>query len=121
MRRSASGALAIAVRSAALPVLFGARWLSQRARPEDVPSSAVGLSLAAKVVADEIFLASEILSAALISGEDRLRVKRELERAVDLYQERGWLDDPARYHGEPPALDRVAISHKRRPCGTSAV
>jgi hypothetical protein len=111
--RTASGALAIAVRSAALPVLFGARWLSQREQPDEVPSSAVGLGLAAKVVADELFLASEILSGALISGDDRLRVMRELEQAAELYQERGWLDDPARYHNEPPAIERAAISHER--------
>ena len=113
MIRTASGALAIAVRSAALPVLFGARWLGQREQPDDVPSSAVGLGLAAKVIADELFLASEILSGALISGDDRLRVMRELEKAVALYQERGWLDEPARYHGEPPAIERVSIAHER--------
>ncbi len=111
--RTASGALAIAVRSAALPVVFGARWLRQRGQPEDVPSSAVGIRLAIKVLADEIFLASEILSGALISGEDRVRVGRELERAVRLYGERGWLDDPASYHLEPPPIERVSISHER--------
>jgi len=35
-------------------------------------------------------------------------------RLLEVYDDRGWLDAPARFHPEPPALDRVEVVSGRR-------
>ena len=41
---------------------------------------------------------------------DYPRVADELSRAHDLFSERGWLDDPASYHQDPPPLEEPAVT-----------
>ena len=106
-------AFGIAARSAALPVVVGARWLRLRRRHEDVPHFPVTLRVAAKVFADELFLAAEVLSGAFVKPGDRQRLKRELESAFRFFQERGFLSEPSRYHVEPPPLVDTAVCYDR--------
>jgi hypothetical protein len=102
--------LGIALRSSATAGFLGARWLSHAvsARSPVVPTPRVNLALASKVALDEIFFASEVLLATLVSLRDRQRVTREISRALSLYEEEGWLDEPARYHRKPPKLKEVS-------------
>ncbi len=106
-------ALGIAVRSAALPVVLGARWLRLREQREDVPNAPATLRLAAKVLADELFLVTEVLSGALVKATDRHRLKHELESEFLFFEQRGFLSDPIRYHVEPPPLVDTAVSYDR--------
>jgi hypothetical protein len=96
----------MAARSLALPWFFGLRWMSQQERldPREVPKAAFSVGLAAKVAADEFFLATEVVSMSLKAARDRERIQREISAALRLYEERGWLDRPAFYHDTPPPL-----------------
>ena len=42
-------------------------------------------------------------------------VSAEIGAAHDLYERRGWIDDPASFHPAPPALETPAISRSRLP------
>jgi hypothetical protein len=105
----------LALRSAALPWFLGARWLSLRWRPlpDEVPSPATTLSLAAKMAGDELFLAAEVVTASVISLRTRARVAREMADALLLYDRCGWIDDPAGYHLAPAAPLRVGRRARR--------
>jgi hypothetical protein len=109
----ATAALSVVARSAALPVILGARWLRLRQASPDVPISKTTVGLAAKIVADELFLVSEVLSAAIVTTRERGRLREELRLAVDFLDERGFLAAPAGYHAEPPPLADVRISRAR--------
>lgn len=106
-------ALGIAARSAALPVVIGSRWLRLREAHEDVPVARGSLRLAAKILADELFLATEVLSGALVGLTDRRRLRDELESAFLFFEERGFLSDPGLYHVEPPPLVDTSVSFER--------
>jgi hypothetical protein len=105
----------MAARSLALPWFFGLRWMSQQERldPREVPKAAFSVGLAAKVAADEFFLATEVVSMSLKAARDRERIQREISAALRLYEERGWLDRPAFYHDTPPPLRRVRSQRAR--------
>lgn len=109
MIRTLGDGVEMAARSLALPWFFGLRWMSQQERPDprEVPRPDLSLGLAAKVAADEFFLATEVVSMSLTAARDRQRIQREISAAVQLYREEGWLDRPARYHATPPPLEQV--------------
>jgi hypothetical protein len=106
--------LEVALRSGALPLIVGARIAGRwrRAAPAGLPAARRGLALASKAVLDEIFLATEIASAPIVRER---RVMRELGQALELFAERGWLDDPASYHETPPPIERAVIGAARSP------
>ena len=89
------------------------RWASWLKHPgyDDVPFARPSLGIVCKELLDRGIL-------ALMSGTSgfwaRPRdvdayVKEEVVRAVELYGEEGWLDDPASYHVRPPELRHVEI------------
>ena len=104
--------LQLAARSALAPGLFAARWLgmSPVADQLDVPPPSRSLGTSIKAVMDEAFLFTEVLSAPLISGRESDRVRGDLAAAVELFERRGWLSDPARYHRRPPRLMAPTIA-----------
>ncbi|MEE9607832.1 MAG: alpha/beta hydrolase [Myxococcota bacterium] len=107
--------MGIALRTGATPFVLGAR-LAGRARATDykgVPTARGGLALASKIALDEIFFASEVVSATFVSLRDRRRIAEEVEQAVEFYARWGWLEDPARYHVAPPRLASVRTRRHR--------
>lgn len=102
-----TGGLELSARALALPMLLGLRWagaLSGSAR-RGMPQKRRSAALALKVLADEVFLATELVSGALLlRGADRQRMAREVAAAHALFARRGWLDDPVSYHRTPPPL-----------------
>jgi hypothetical protein len=115
MIRTLGDGVGMAARSLALPWFFGLRWMSQQDRldPREVPKADFSMGLAAKVAADEFFLATEVVSMSLAAARARDRIQREISAAVRLYDERGWLDRPALYHRTPPPLRRVRSQRAR--------
>ena len=109
IQRGIGAGFELALRSGASPLLLGARWLSHATRDKSkgVPAPRVNLALASKVALDEIFFASELFSATIVSLSDRRRVAREIDKALVLYEKRGWLETPERYHRAPRPLERV--------------
>ncbi len=105
----------LALRSGATSVLLGVRWAEQLARalPRGIPSSTPSLSVMSKVMLDEFFFATELLSAPFVSPSQRRRTTEELKQAVDIFGSKGWLDNPTSYHIDPPPLRlRQRSSHR---------
>ena len=99
--------VAIALRTGAAPLILGARLVGRMRDREASRESTAGrrLALASKTALDEIFFATELASATFVSLRDRRRVAQEIDDALALYEERGWLDDPSGFHPRPPPLE----------------
>ena len=94
----------LAVRALVAPTLLAARWLPTRDRPADdaLPVARASFGLGFKMLLDEVFFLTEVLSAPTASLADRHRFRAEITEALALYAERGWLDEPLGYHPTPP-------------------
>ena len=116
IQRIARG-VSIALRSGAAPLLVGARLAGRRAAAETrgVPDAPWSLALASKIALDEIFYATELASVAVVPLREGRRVADEVDQAIDLFEQRGWLADPRRYHPKPPALSRAKLGPGRFP------
>ena len=105
----------LAARSAATPAMFGMRWIAdwdRRTTDWLIPSWS-DLLLQIKVAADEIFFASELMVGANIGAFlDGHRVRAEVESAIDLFAEKGWIDEPEGYHRTPTALVPTSIARE---------
>jgi hypothetical protein len=99
--------LGIALRTAAVPLLIGARVAKRRrsGKPDGIPDQESGWVINSKAILDEIFFATELAMAPMISPRDRRRLMEELDKAIEFYDQNGWLDDPTGYHREPPPLE----------------
>jgi acetyl esterase/lipase len=75
-----------------------------RYAPHDVPPPGSTPWLAAHVFTDEMFLAAFKLFRKPPTAEAFRQIEREVDDAVSMFGDRGWLDDPASYIGEPPPL-----------------
>ncbi len=107
-----TGLLLLLLCAACFPVA-GACAVYHEPHTAGVPVPELDLSLALAVGLDEAILGVEQLAAALPSGEDFHRVRRELHEAHELFDERGWLDKPVSYHRVPPPLEQVDIRSER--------
>jgi hypothetical protein len=116
IQRIARG-VSIALRSGAAPLFFGARLAGRRADAETrgVPDAPWSLALASKIALDEIFYATELASMAVVPLREGRRVVDEMEQALDLFEQRGWIADPRRYHRKPPAIARAKLVAGRFP------
>ncbi|MBW2231174.1 MAG: hypothetical protein JRH17_12390, partial [Deltaproteobacteria bacterium] len=95
-----------AARAVAVPFTLGMRWARHGlgARSDELPPVRWTLGLVSKVVLDDIFFISELVSATFVSLGHRHRLASEIEGCLELYADRGWLQDPASYHQAPPPL-----------------
>ncbi len=83
-------------------------------REKDLPTPRLTPALAAKWAVDEWALQIEVLGSRVRrpSMDFRRRLRNELSDAVDLYNERGWVDDPRSYHDEPTPLINPTLRTK---------
>lgn len=88
-------------------------WLTGHREP-DLPSIRVTPALAAKWLVDEWALQIEHAQSRMrVPNIDfRRRLRDELGDGVEMFNERGWVDDPRSYHSDPPAL--TAVTTERR-------
>lgn len=115
-------ALRDTTRALALPGILLLRWIGHANRTaalEGRGAVSLGQRLlhAPKIVADELFLASEILASRLPRLREYARRGEEVEAAVALIERRGWLAEPTRFHRAPPLLREVE-TRERRSLGT---
>lgn len=111
-------AVVLLILSAASFLAAGYLAVGQEPVPVGVPEPRVGPKLVARAAEDELSMAAIVLSTwPLAVGSNASRIGRELEEALDLFEERGWLDDPAGYHRTPPPLEKVEhgdLVHRER-------
>ena len=111
IRTSLGRGVELAVRALVAPTLLAARWLPARERPtgDAVPVARASLGLGFKMLLDEVFFLTEVLSAPTASLADRHRFRAEVAEALALYAERGWLDEPLGYHPTPPPAEPIEV------------
>ena len=86
------------------------------ALPEGVEVPLTGRRLVASLALDEVVLGLASGPSRLPDEEQMQRVATELRAAEQLYDERGWLSDPASYHRSPGPIDPL-IQHRSLPGG----
>jgi hypothetical protein len=106
-------ALLVVASSAAAFVAAGATSVSQGAHVADVPLPEPSLRLSARVAVDEAVMASLQAWMRFPSGDDARRVHAEVEQALALFEDRGWLEKPQDYHPQPPRLESPQIERAR--------
>ena len=88
-----------------------ARWIAGEVRGgvetqlPGVPVTRLTPSLVGHVVMDESIMALAVGPNRFPRRDDYVRVGAELGRARALFEERGWLDDPASFHQAPKVLE----------------
>lgn len=97
--------LALMALSATSFLAAGAIAVRQEPHTTDVPEPAPSVRLALQVAVDEAILSGLTLRTTLAIDPDAVRA--EVHAARELFDERGWLNDPASYHLAPPPLERV--------------
>jgi len=104
----------------ALPGVRTASFLASTVRQaaagqahDDIPTPRLSTRLAAKVAVDEAVRALMLGMARIPSRKHRRRIRGEIFEASELYEDRGWLDDPRAFHQDPPPLARPRISKRR--------
>ncbi len=66
-----------------------------------LPRPSMSLGGVASVLADEVVLAGFKITRDPPTAQTWDRIEDEVERAVPLFEQRGWFDDPASYHQAP--------------------
>ena len=81
-------------------------------RLHDLPTPKLTPMLAAKWLVDEWALQIETTNSRLRapSIDFRRRLRNELGDGVEMFNDRGWVDDPMSYHVDPPELSRVTLT-----------
>ncbi|MFK7918607.1 MAG: alpha/beta hydrolase family protein [Ilumatobacter sp.] len=83
-------------------------------REHDLPKARLSPVLAAKWFVDEWALQLETANSRLRapSVAFRRRLRDELGDGVEMFNARGWVDDPRSYHLDPPPLKRPRLTQK---------
>jgi dienelactone hydrolase len=113
-----AAAAALLLLSAVSFVAAGYLAVGQEPVPHGVPEPRMSLRMAARAAEDEFSMCAIVLTTwPLTVGSRAKRIGGELEVALALFEERGWLEDPATYHRTPPPVGKVgsgARSHRER-------
>lgn len=84
-------------------------------REDDLPKVTLTPTIVGKWLVDEWALQTEMTINRLRwpSPDFRRRLRTELGDAVEMYNERGWVDDPKSYHIDPPVLTGVHLKQRK--------
>ena len=111
-----AAAAALLVLSAASFVAAGYLAIGQEPIPEGAPEPRIGPGMAARAAEDEFSMCTIVLTTWPLSvGGRAARIGRELEEALVIFDEKGWLENPVGYHREPPLLGEVNDGDHRHP------
>ena len=99
--------LDLVLRSVLAPGVLAARWMLPATAPalDQLPVSRLSVGLVGKILLDEVFFLTEVLSMHLVSPGDRVRLRNEVSAALELFTSRGWIASPSTYHRTPPPLE----------------
>ncbi len=89
-------------------------------REDDLPRPRITPLLVAKWLTDEMTLQTESANNRLRAPSTlfRRRLRTELGDGVEMFNEKGWVDDPRSYHIDPPSF-RKPVLERRKAIGTS--
>jgi pimeloyl-ACP methyl ester carboxylesterase len=95
-------------------VAAGYLAVGQEPVPPGVPEPRMSLGMAARAAGDEFSMCGIVLTTwPLTVGSRAARIGRELEEALILFEDKGWLEDPASYHRTPPPVEKVGSGDRR--------
>lgn len=104
------------VLSAASFVATGYLAVGQEPVPPGVPEPQMGPGTAARAAEDEFSMCTIVLTTWPLSvGSRAARIGRELDQALILFEERGWLEEPASYHRDPPPIGEIGGGSRSHP------
>ena len=107
-------AVVLLLLSAVSFVTSGYLAVGQEPVPRGVPKPQMSLGMAARAAEDEISMCGIVLTTwPLTVGSRAERIGRELEEALTLFEERGWLEEPASYHRAPPPIEKMGSGDRR--------
>jgi dienelactone hydrolase len=87
----------------------GAHSLLTEPPADGAPAAIPAIRLSAEVAADQALLASVLPFLPVPGRGEVARINAEMSAARDLFEEKGWFEKPAGYHGAPPALDSPTL------------
>ncbi len=102
------GVAAAAPRTAAF---LAKSWMTSRFGGAEASRPTVGL--AAQVLLDEVLLAAMKSPRLFPSDDDYVRAGQDMAAAYRMWDERGWLAQPAGYHRNPDAPTGAMVSRER--------
>ena len=109
-------AASLLVLSAASFVATGYLAVGQEPVPPGVPEPRMSPGTAARAAQDEFSMCTIVLTTWPLSvGSRATRIGRELEEALVLFEEKGWLEDPTSYHRDPPPIEGIDGGDRRHP------
>jgi pimeloyl-ACP methyl ester carboxylesterase len=102
--------LVLGTSSAASFLAAGYLALGRCPCPSDVPDPKMSPVFALRAATDEVMMCAIVLTTWPVAvGPVASRVRRETSEAYPLFEERGWLAQPATYHREPPPLEEPRV------------
>ena len=104
--------LGLALLSAAALWAAGHHAVVIEPRVEGVPAYPPSPRLAAEVALDEAVLGTMVFTQWFPSMADHVRIRREVDEALEQFADAGWLDKPAAYHQTPPAPERIRLTRR---------
>ncbi len=90
-------------------------WATTRdsARDDGSPAVRPSIGLAAQVLLDEVLISAMRNPKLFPRGDDYRRAGDDMRSAFRLWEERGWLENPERYHSDPPVPAGVMLKSAR--------
>jgi dienelactone hydrolase len=85
-------------------------WMANRVSGDASPLT---VGLAAQVLLDEVLMAAMKNPRLFPSDDDYVRAGRDIADAHQMWADRGWLDEPERYHHEPEAPVGAMVTRER--------
>ncbi len=102
--------------SAASFAAAGYLALGRESSPSGVPDPRTSPRMALRAAEDELSMCAIVLTTwPLAVGRAASRIATELDEALVLFEGKGWIEDPAGYHRDPPALDAPMSGDRRHP------
>ena len=103
-------AVALAVISAASFLAAGYLALVDHRSSADVPDPSMFPGSAIRAATDEVSMRGIVLTTwPLAVGPVAARIRHETSEAYPLFEDKGWLKEPATYHRNPPPLEAPGI------------
>lgn len=98
------------------PFIRAREFLGRRSResdhPAELPIARPSVAVARQVFFDEVVLLGMRMFLPVGEPHAAARVDREVEAALEYYDQRGWLGNPEGFFATPPPLTEVAITPK---------